>query len=62
MTFDRRNKDKPPRPGMIWSEKHMLWMDPDDRTPERKAKDEAIAAEHCRKRGCQHDSQEGQKK
>lgn len=30
---------------MTWSEKHQMWVDPDTRSPERKAKDEAIAAE-----------------
>jgi ribosome-binding protein aMBF1 (putative translation factor) len=27
---------------MIWSETHGMWIDPDKRSPERKAKDEAI--------------------
>jgi ribosome-binding protein aMBF1 (putative translation factor) len=27
---------------MIWSEKYGMWVDPDTRTPERRAKDEAI--------------------
>lgn len=30
---------------MIWSEKHKLWMDPDNRSPGRKKKDEEIARE-----------------
>lgn len=49
---DRRDKANPPAPNMIWSDKYMMWMDVDDRTPERKAQDEAIAAEECRKNGC----------
>ena len=43
--MDRRDKSKQPRPDMIWSEKHQMWVDPDIRTPEEKAKDEAIALE-----------------
>lgn len=31
---------------MIWSDKHGMWMDPDNRTPEQKAKDERIAKEY----------------
>jgi hypothetical protein len=27
---------------MVWSEKHSMWVDVDNRTPERKAKDEKI--------------------
>ena len=38
----RRSKSKPPRPGMKWSRKHGAWIDPDTRSPERKAKDEEI--------------------
>jgi hypothetical protein len=43
--MDRRDKTKQPRPEMTWSEKHQMWVDPDTRTPEQKAKDEAIATE-----------------
>jgi len=32
---DRRNPDCPPRPGMIWSTKHKLWVDPDNRPGEK---------------------------
>lgn len=42
---DRRNRDYPPRPGMIWSTKHKMWTDVDRRAPEEKARDEKIAAE-----------------
>lgn len=38
----RENKPKPPRPGMAWSERFKRWVDPDNRSPERRAKDEAI--------------------
>ena len=41
--MNRRDKSIQPEPGMIWSDKHQLWMDPDSRTPERKAQDECIA-------------------
>ena len=27
---------------MVWSEKHRIWTDPDNRTPERRSQDEAI--------------------
>lgn len=40
---NRRDRQNPPRPNMIWSDKHKLWMDPDTRSPERKRKDEAVA-------------------
>ena len=30
---------------MIWSEKWGMWLDPDTRSPERRAQDEKIAAE-----------------
>lgn len=36
-------KPKQPRPGMVWSHKLSRWVDRDSRTPERLAKDEAIA-------------------
>ena len=41
--MNRRDKTKKPRPEMIWSERYGMWMDPDTRMPERRAKDEAIA-------------------
>lgn len=40
--MNRRKKDKPPRPGMKWSERHQMWLDPDSRTPERRRKDDEI--------------------
>jgi len=43
---DRRNPAYPPRPGMIWSPKHKMWIDVDRRSPEQKALHEKIAAEH----------------
>lgn len=43
--MDRRNRDKMPKPGMIWSEKYLLWMDPDTRTQEDKFRHDLIAAE-----------------
>lgn len=39
---NRRDPQNPPRPNMIWSDKHKLWMDPDTRSPERRRKDEAV--------------------
>jgi ribosome-binding protein aMBF1 (putative translation factor) len=41
--MNRHDKSKPPRPGMTWSEKYHMWVDPDTRTAERRSKDEAIA-------------------
>ena len=41
--MDRRNRLKAPRPGMTWSDKWGMWLDPDTRSPERKARDEEIA-------------------
>ena len=40
--MNRRDRSKPPRPGMKWSEEHRLWVDADTRTLERRRKDEAI--------------------
>ena len=40
--MNRRDKKKPPRPGMKWSRKHQVWVDADTRTPERRAEDEEI--------------------
>ena len=47
---DYRDPNQKPREGMIWSEKHRMWVSPDTRTPEQKAKDEEIfrAAEQRR--------------
>lgn len=42
--MDRRNRAKAPRDGMIWSEKWGMWLDPDTRSPEQKAEDDAIVA------------------
>ena len=41
----RRDKDKPPRPGMKWSQKYRMWVDADDRSEDRHAMDEAILRE-----------------
>jgi len=40
--MNRREKSKPPRPGMKWSDKHRMWLDADTRTPERRRKDQEI--------------------
>lgn len=32
-------------PGMKWSSKHRMWVDPDTRTPARRARDEQVARE-----------------
>lgn len=40
--MDRRNKSIQPGPNMEWSEKHSMWVDIDNRTPEQKAKDDKI--------------------
>ena len=45
MIADRRDPNKPPHPGMVWSDKFKMWLDKDTRTPEQQAQDEAIAAE-----------------
>jgi len=42
---DRRNPKCPPRPGMIWNIPHQMWIDVDNRSPERKAADEKLAAD-----------------
>ncbi len=42
--IDRRNRDVKPRPNMVWSDRHNMWVDPDTRTPEQRARDQAIAA------------------
>lgn len=41
--MNRREKSRPPRPGMKWSEEHRLWLDADTRTPERRKKDQKIS-------------------
>ncbi len=38
----RKEEPKPPRPGMIWSERFKRWVEPDTRSPERRAQDEVI--------------------
>ncbi len=43
--MNRREKSKPPRPGMKWSDKHRTWLDADTRTPERRRKDEKISSD-----------------
>jgi DNA-binding XRE family transcriptional regulator len=43
--MNRREKSKPPRPGMKWSDKHRMWFDADTRTPERRRKDEEISSD-----------------
>lgn len=35
-------ESKPPRPGMIWSQKHRRWVDADTRTTEMRKRDENI--------------------
>lgn len=41
--MDRRNAFVMPRPGMIWSRKYKVWLDPDNRTPAEKERHEEIA-------------------
>ena len=43
--MNRREKSKPPRPGMKWSDKHRMWLDADTRSPERRRKDEKISSD-----------------
>lgn len=43
--IDRRDRDHKPRPGMIWSDRHSMWVDPDTRSPEEKALHDKIAAD-----------------
>lgn len=38
-----RNRQSAPRPGMVWSERYRTWVEPDSRTPARRASDEKIA-------------------
>jgi hypothetical protein len=40
--MNRRDKTKPPRPDMLWSKKHKMWVDQDVRTPDRKDRDEKL--------------------
>lgn len=42
--IDRRNPAVKPRPNMVWSERHLMWLDPDTRTPEQKVRDQQVAA------------------
>ena len=44
-SIDRRDKNKKPRPEMYWSDKHGMWVDPDTRTPDEKARHEEMAKE-----------------
>ncbi len=41
--MNRRNKSKPPRLDMIWSEKQGMWLDLDTRTSEQTEQDRRIA-------------------
>lgn len=41
----RTDKENPPRPGMVWSEKLGMWLDADTRSPERRAQDERTVRE-----------------
>ena len=43
--MSRREKSKPPRPGMKWSDKHRMWLDADTRTPERRRRDQEISSD-----------------
>ena len=43
--MNRREKSKPPRPGMKWSDKHRMWLDADTRSPERRRKDQEISSD-----------------
>ena len=43
--MNRRERSKPPRPGMNWSDKHRMWLDADTRSPERRRKDEEISSD-----------------
>lgn len=43
--MNRRDKNRAPKPGMIWSEKHGVWVDADTRTPADRSRDEKIAAD-----------------
>jgi len=42
---NRRDRNHSPRPGMHWSEKYQMWLDPDTRSPEKKKRDEEIVAD-----------------
>jgi ribosome-binding protein aMBF1 (putative translation factor) len=43
--MSRRKNDKPPHPGMKWSEKHEMWVEADTRTSERRRTDEEILSD-----------------
>jgi len=43
--MNRRDKAQAPRPGMIWSERHGMWVDPDRRTEAQRAREEKLAGE-----------------
>jgi len=47
---DRRDRNNPPYPGMTWSDRHGMWVDPDNRTPEEKGRHEEIAADAEKRR------------
>lgn len=38
----RNGNQIPPRPGMVWSQKHNRWIEPDTRRPERQKRDEMV--------------------
>lgn len=40
--MNRHDKDRPPRPGMEWSQARQMWVDPDTRSAARRDDDEAI--------------------
>ncbi|MBI2933423.1 MAG: helix-turn-helix transcriptional regulator [Planctomycetes bacterium] len=40
--MNTRDRAKPPKPGLVWSERHAMWVEPEDRSAERRAKDEQI--------------------
>ena len=40
--MDRRDRSIKPPPNMEWSEKHSMWVDIDNRTPEQKLRDKKI--------------------
>lgn len=37
-----RDRTKPPKPGMVWSDRPAMWVEPDERSPERRARDERL--------------------
>lgn len=40
-----RDRNKPPLPNMLWSDKYQMWIYPDNRSAAEKASDEKIAKE-----------------